>query len=185
MKRYRYIVFVLAALLMTGCGVKKKAVSDQPSEVSQPTWQTCLIQGAKATISKEGERYSGAVTMQTVRDSMIVVSVMPLLGIEMIRLEATPQQLKAIDKVHGQYAETTFTELNNKLTPTLSWEILQQVCSAELPTGPNKARLMYALGKEQIEITIDYTAPMVDVPVRVNRIRTDRYTKIDITKWLR
>jgi hypothetical protein len=131
-----------------------------------------------------GDRMSSSVTMQTVRDSMIVISVTPMLGIELMRLEATPVSLIAIDKIHGQYTETTYAELNRKLTPTLNWDILQQLCSGELPTGPDKARLRYAIGKEEVEISINYTPRQTDVPVRVTHQRVDRYTKVDISKWL-
>ena len=48
--------------------------------------------------------------MQTVHDSMIVISVMPMLGMEMMRVEATPTQIIAIDKLHGRYAKATFAD---------------------------------------------------------------------------
>jgi len=123
--------------------------------------------------------------MQTVRDSMLVISVMPLLGMEMLRLEATPEQMTAIDKMHGQYAVTTYEALNSKITPALTWQILQQITSAELPTGDQKARLLYSFGDETVEIIIDYTPRQLDVPVRVTQQRVDRLKKIDINRWLK
>ena len=122
--------------------------------------------------------------MQVVRDSMLVISVMPMLGMEMLRIEATPLEVIAIDKIHGQYATATYAELNRKLTPSLNWDILQQLCSAELPTGDQKARLQYMFGDDTIEIVINYSPRQLDVPVRVMNIPTKRYTKVDISKWL-
>ncbi|MBR6167714.1 MAG: DUF4292 domain-containing protein [Paludibacteraceae bacterium] len=181
MKTRKYILLVLAALVLAACGTKK-ALTVKPAQ--KPAWHTCLIQGARATVTKGSDRVSATVTMQTVRDSMIIISVMPMLGIEMLRLEATPQELIAIDKIHGQYATTDFKQLNHKLTPRLNWTVLQQISSAELPTGAETAHLQYTLGKETIDIVLDYTERKLDVPLRMNRQRTDRYTKIDITKWL-
>lgn len=183
MKGYRLkvIVVALAALVLASCGAKKGLV--KPTQ-DAPTWHTCMIQGARATVSKGDDKLSANVTMQTVRDSMIIISVMPMLGIEMLRLEATPEQLTAIDKIHGQYAVTTFEQLNHKLTPKLTWKVLQQMCSAELPTGSQQAHLQYMFGKEMIDIVIDYSTPIKDVPVRMTNQRTDRYTKIDISRWL-
>ena len=183
MKSEKIIVFLLAVFVLGSCGTKK-AVSHQPSAISEPTWHTCLIQSAQAMIITDEDKLSAAVTMQTVRDSMLVISVMPLLGMEMLRVEATPLEVTAIDKIHGQYATTTYAELNRKLTPSLNWDILQQLCSAELPTGDQKARLVYAFGDETIELIITYPPRKLDVPVRVTKQRTDRYTKVDITKWL-
>lgn len=122
--------------------------------------------------------------MQTVHDSMIVISVMPMLGMEMMRVEATPTQIIAIDKLHGRYAKATFADLNRQLTPSLNWDILQQLCTAELPTGPEKARLVYTFGKERLELIINYPPRKLDVPVRMTNQRLTKYTEIDVSKFL-
>ena len=127
---------------------------------------------------------SAAIMMQAVRDSMLVISVMPMLGMEMIRLEATPTELTAIDKIHGRYAKATYADLNRKLTPSLNWDVLQQICSAELPTGNEKARLQYAFGEQTIELVIDYGKRQLDVPVRVVNQPLKKYTEVDISQWL-
>ena len=185
MKREKYIVFLLAALVLVSCGTKKKAVveSRKPKVESVPTWHTCLTQG-QATVSTNEDKLSATFLMQTVRDSMLVISVMPLLGMEMIRIEATPTELTAIDKIHGRYAKATYADLNRKLTPDLNWDILQQLCSAELPTGNEKARLQYAFGEQTLELVIDYSPRKVDVPVRVYNQPLNKYTQVDISQWL-
>ena len=183
MKRIFLFLFLISCfLLMTSCGAKKKVVStDQPSA---PSWHTCLIQGAQGTVVTDDERMSASMTMQTVHDSMLVISVMPMLGMEMLRVEATPTEVVAIDKLHGRYASATYAEINRKLTPDLNWDILQQLCAAELPTGSEKARLMYKFGDETVELIVNYTPRKIDVPVRVSHIKLDKYTKVDISKFL-
>ena len=185
----RIILFLLTALVLTGCGAKKKMVSAEPEEPvvvepEVPAWHTCLIQGARAVVITDEDKVSATVTMQTVHDSMIIISVMPMLGIEMARLEATPLEIIAIDKMHGRYAVGTFAELNRKLTPSLNWDILQQICTGELPTGDEKARLQYMFGDDLVQIIIDYTPRKLDVPVRMVNQRLDKYTRVDISKWL-
>ena len=176
---------LVAALVLVGCGVKKKAVeSPAPVVESEPTWHTCLMQGGKATITLGGNKYSGTVNMQTVRDSMLVISVMPILGIEMVRLEATPVEMTGINKIDGTYATVTYAELNRTLTPSLNWDILQQVCSGELPTGDKTARLVYTMGDQEIVLKITYPERQLDVPVKVKHQNVSRYTKVDIRKWL-
>ena len=183
--KYRNTLIVLSSLLLLcGCGAKKKVVQPVEPEPEIPTWHTCLIQGAQATVIMDEDKLSSAVTMQTVHDSMIVISVMPMFGLEMMRVEATPTQLIAIDKVHGQYAKATFADLNKQLTPSLNWDILQQVCTAELPTGPEKARLVYTFGKKQIELILTYPPRKIDVPVRMTNQRLNKYTEIDVSKFL-
>ena len=70
------------------------------------------------------------------------------------------------------------------LTPSLNWDILQQTCAAELPTGSDKARLVYAVGDKTIELVINYTPRKLDVPVNMRRQRLDKYKRLDIKKWL-
>jgi len=181
----KHIIWILVAVMLASCGTKKNVqqspVSSQPET---PAWHTCLIQNAKATVVMDGDRMSATVTMQTVRDSMIVISVMPILGIELARFEATPLELTGINKFDGTYATTTFAELNRTLTPSLNWDILQQTCSAELPTGSEKARLVYQLGNKTVELIIDYTPRRLDVPVRVTHQNVSRYKQMNIQKWL-
>lgn len=181
-------ILVLCSVLMVAvsCGTKKKAVTTPKEEVSieVPTWHTCLIQGAKAVVTTNSQKISATVTMQTVHDSLIIISIMPALGIEMARLEATPKELTAFDKIHNRYAVTTYAELNKKLTPKLSWKTLQQLCSAELPTGDKTARLAYTYDKEKLSLQLDYTPRKIDVPLKMTRLRKDKYTKIDIGRWL-
>lgn len=102
----------------------------------------------------------------------------------MARFEATPTEIVGINKFDGTYAISTYEYLNSKIVPAVSWETLQQLCSAELPTGSDKARLVYTLGNQIVEIVIDYPARRLDVPVRIQHLRTDRYKKVDISKWL-
>ena len=183
--KYKSIFIVLSsALLLCSCGAKKKAVHPVEPQPAVPAWHTCLIQGAQATVITGEDKVSSSVTMQTVHDSMIVISVMPMLGMEMMRVEATPTQIIAIDKLHGRYAKATFADLNRRLTPSLNWDILQQLCTAELPTGPEKARLVYTFGKERLELIINYPPRKLDVPVRMTNQRLTKYTEIDVSKFL-
>ena len=183
--KYKSIFIVLSsALLLCSCGAKKKAVHPVEPQPVVPAWHTCLIQGAQATVITGEDKVSSSVTMQTVHDSMIVISVMPMLGMEMMRVEATPTQIIAIDKLHGRYAKATFADLNRRLTPSLNWDILQQLCTAELPTGPEKARLVYTFGKERLELIINYPPRKLDVPVRMTNQRLTKYTEIDVSKFL-
>ena len=174
-------------MLLTSCGAKRKVVSTPVPEVTEPempVWYTCLIQSAQITLSHGEESYSGTANMQVVRDSMCIISVTALLGLEVLRIEATPQEILGVDKIHGHYARATYEELNRRMTPQLSWEVLQQMCSAELPTGDKTARVRYSIGKEQAELFILYPERQLDVPVRMNSVRLDKYKPIDISKLL-
>jgi len=183
---WKTIWLIVLVALMTGCGVKRQTVQtvEDVPETETPAWHTCLIQGARITVVTPDNRISANATMQVVRDSMLVISIQPLLGIEMMRIEATPTEIIGIDKIHGQYAITGFNDINRKLTPPLNWDELQQICSAELPLGSEKARLYYTFGDDLFELTISYPMRQTDIPVRIGHQPLQRYTQIDISKWL-
>jgi hypothetical protein len=176
-------------MMLAGCGTKKKVSPIIPQE-SVPTWHTCLIRNAQATIemdqgSRTGSmKVSAKVTMQAVRDSLVVISIIPMLGIEMMRIEATPTQVTCIDKLHGQYAVASYNLLNQYITPKLTWETIQQICAAELPNGEKNAKLRYSIKKQTIDLYIQYPERVLDSPIRIQKQPIHKYEKIDITQWL-
>jgi hypothetical protein len=184
---FMILFFIPCSLLMNSCGAKKAAVSNQQPMVNEPevpSWHTCLIQGARIMVETDEDKLSATANMHIVRDSMLVISIMPMLGIEMLRIEATPEQVIGIDKIHAQYAMAGFDELSNTLSPAVTWTELQQLCSAELPNGSERAVLQYRYGGEQLRLTIDYPERQTDVPVRVFNLRLDKYKQVDVSRWL-
>ena len=182
------IITVLAlgtgfAIGFTSCRTQQAAVQPQPTEMpteeetkaEEKPWHTCLMQGAKATLTMDGQTISANCTMQVVRDSMLVISVMPMLGIEVYRLEATPDELIAIDKFNHQYLKTDYARINRYVTPSLTWEDLQQIASNEVQGGPF---IGYAIGEKTIALKITYPEKQTDVPVRTQHIDLSRYEQV-------
>ena len=162
----------------TSCHTQKVAVQQQPTETpteEEKPWHTCLIQGAKATLTMDEQTITANCTMQVVRDSMLVISVMPMLGIEVYRLEATPDELIAIDKLNHQYLKTDYARINRYVTPSLTWEDLQQIASNEVQGGPF---IGYAIGEKTIALKITYPEKQTDVPVRMLHIDLSRYEQV-------
>ena len=196
------ILYSVLFLALTGCGAKKKAMAPQqpngtaetvvtpeeivPEEIvpEEPQWHTCLIQPAQVVFTQGEQRISATATMQVVRDSMCIISVYAVLGIEVLRIEATPDGVLGIDKLHGRYARATYDEINARITPQITWEIMQQICSAELPTGSETARLRYRLGRKEAELYIRYPERRTDVPLRMVSARLERYNPVDLNKLL-
>ena len=177
------IITVLAlgtgfAIGFTSCRTQQAAVQPQPTETpteEEKPWHTCLIQGAKATLTMDEQTITANCTMQVVRDSMLVISVMPMLGIEVYRLEATPEELIAIDKMNHQYLKTDYARINRYVAPSLTWEDLQQIASNEVQGGPF---IGYAIGEKTIALKITYPEKQTDVPVRTQHIDLSRYEQV-------
>ena len=166
------------AIGFTSCHTQQAAVQQQSAETpteEETLWHTCLIQGAKATLTMDEQTITANCTMQVVRDSMLVISVMPMLGIEVYRLEATPDELIAIDKLNHQYLKTDYARINRYVTPSLTWEDLQQIASNEVQGGPF---IGYAIGEKTIALKITYPEKQTNVPVRMLHIDLSRYEQV-------
>lgn len=171
----------------TSCHTTKHiAQTETQSEgkTAEPQWHTCLMQNAQAVVTLGEETMRANCTLQTVRDSMLIISIMPMLGIEMLRIEATPTQITGIDKINRQYAVATYDDINRYLAPTVAWHDLQALATGELPTGDKEAFVGYTAGEQTIMLRLIYPERQLDVPIRTQAANLARYQQIDIRTLL-
>ena len=81
-------------------------------------WETVSLNG-KATF-KAGAELNSSVQIKMVKDEMILVSIRPMLGIEIAKLYLKKDSVVFIDKYNKLYVEEDLTALTNKLPFTLS-----------------------------------------------------------------
>ena len=81
-------------------------------------WKTLSISG-KATI-KAGAQLSSSIQIKMVKDEIIMISVRPMLGIEIAKLYLKKDSIVFIDKYNKLYVDEDLTALTNKLPFTLS-----------------------------------------------------------------
>lgn len=82
---------------------------------------------AEFSAGEESQSFKATVRMR--RDSIIWVSIAPLMGIEMIRLVVTPDSLKYLSKIPDQkfYYSGGISELSEKTGADLSFDVLQSI----------------------------------------------------------
>ena len=59
----RIYIYIVILMMLAGCGTKKEVSPIIPQE-SVPTWHTCLIRNAQATVETEGMKVNANITMQ-------------------------------------------------------------------------------------------------------------------------
>lgn len=140
MKHFIYSVYVaLAALLLAGCstsrtttkapmigGLTGKAYAEKVIELA-PQWAT-LSGKVSLNLSMDGKKdlkVNG--TLRLKRGESIQILITPLLGIEMARMEITPDGILAIDRMGKRYAQASFGEINDMLRTSIGFEILQSL----------------------------------------------------------
>lgn len=70
--------------------------------------------------------------MRIRRGEIIRISVAPFLGIEVARIDITPQKILAVDRMNKRYVELGFSEISSLLNTELDFNILQSLILNEI-----------------------------------------------------
>ncbi len=90
----------------------------------KPEWVTAK---ASVTTIDDGNETSFNISMRAKKDSVIWISISPLLGIEVARVLITPDTVKFLDRLHGKYQVNTFETINKLLQLKVNFEIVQSL----------------------------------------------------------
>ncbi|MGL4519905.1 MAG: DUF4292 domain-containing protein [Phocaeicola sp.] len=138
-----YILTLCVVLLVAACSTTKLAkkerligdlseeaylseVIERGSELQQLTAKMALT----VNLTGKATRVSGTLRMR--KNESIQLSVAPLLGIEVGRIEITPQKVVALDRINKRYVELSFGELTALLHTELDFYTLQALFFNEL-----------------------------------------------------
>ncbi len=153
MKYWRYI-FIFAMLCgLASCHTQKRAthanrrITVEQQVVQQVIEAQPFFQAVEATKVRVGITYAGQKmningSLANLTDSLLIFSVQPLLGIEMFRVELTPEQILVIDKMNRRFVPLTYAELAGQVGLPLTFTDLQALF----------LNRMFVVGKEQSEI---------------------------------
>lgn len=181
------IILCLTAVLALAACRSKQVVTPAPVEEPKPaiTWHTCLVENAEGTVYVGKDTYRSSITMSTTLDSLIILSVTPMLGIELFRLEATPEEVVVVDKMQRRYIRCSYEDINRYVIPAVTYSDLQLMASGEVlvPEQPQGRYTYSALGKT-IGLSITYPVRQLDTPIRQRRIDTTRYQLLSIEQFI-
>lgn len=139
-----YISLVVLVGFMAACSSTKKVgklpnVGDMSGTeymeklvTSAPHWENLSGKASvELVLGKKGStRVNGS--LKIFRGEAIQLSVAPVLGIEVARLEITPEGLLIVDRVHKRFVQASFVEVSNLLQVELNFNILQSLFLNEI-----------------------------------------------------
>jgi len=202
MKKILYSILLFAVLAtLTGCNKHKKSktpvvaptdtiadtlstapvVEDIPVVVWTPQYTSASIK-AQCQIHYNKQNISTAASAAYLADSIIILSVQPMLGIEMVRVEATPESAIVIDKINRRYARCSYEEVSTLIGQKADFRTLEQMLEEQGLTMP--------VGKEQTityaDITAQITIRQISTNVEVNATpcKLNNYTQTSLNKLL-
>ncbi len=149
-KIFRYITLLSAVLILAGChtqqaGQKHRASHDrqvvEKTLAAQPIFQT-LDANMQLKLTAAGNSFSSNGRLQAICDSMMVLSVQPMLGIELFRIEFTTAEMRIIDKMNHRYATVAYQEIQQKVGLPITFGDVQALF----------LNRMFVVGKAQSEL---------------------------------
>ncbi|MBR1426541.1 MAG: DUF4292 domain-containing protein [Paludibacteraceae bacterium] len=177
---YPLFIALCAVLLCASCaGTRRTARQTR----NAPTWHTMETQGVATLSPEQDKEYKANYRAQVVNDSLVVVSVMPVLGIELMRLEATPDDILLIDKLNHRYCRLTYKETAEFFGTKLTYNHLQGLAtgqSAKEKDGSFHYDYTVRMGKRYhlVCLRLTYASVKKDTPLRISTIDLKRYTQV-------
>jgi hypothetical protein len=133
MRRFGFYVILL--LLVSSCSSTKKAIREPLKEEgadylinklknSELKFNT-LSAKFSATYYSDRKKTNISGQLRIKRDSVIWISITPMLGIEMARFELTPDSIKYLNRINSTYMLKDFKYINQLLNKTLDFDMAQ------------------------------------------------------------
>lgn len=133
------ICLIISVIVMSACSSSRSVVkspmignltgqayAEKVIELA-PQWES-LSGKVALNLNLEGTKdMKVSATLRLKRGESIQVIVAPLLGIEVARLEISPDGLLAIDRMGKRYAQVNFDELSSIFHVDVSYEVLQSL----------------------------------------------------------
>lgn len=175
MKTRTLIISLL--VLLSSCASQQR--------LSKP-FHTVRVDKAPVTVTMPETTLRLTASMQTVTDSLVLMSVQMFPGVEVVRVEATPDSLMVIDKVHKIVYDATFRWVKGQKIP-LSFAMLQQLATAQPDRKTKKVENDYRLtwGTYPMALHIDYPTIRYNEPLTLKRARTITYRKGNIEDMIK
>lgn len=103
-----------------------KSVQELQDKLDSATFNLEYVNAKAAVVLiNDSNEVSFNISYRSKKDSVIWISVSPLLGIEVARLMITPDSVKMLDKIHNKYEATSFESINKMLQMKVNFEIVQ------------------------------------------------------------
>ncbi len=169
--KQRIGILILLVALLCGCATSRKLTK-------QPAWQTANVSNCTATVTMDSMAYTIGCAMQVMRDSLVIISLRPMMNIEIGRLEITPGQALAIDKINHQYTAVELTK-TLPLVPKIRWNDLQAFAAAEKAQKGDSVTLNYAYKGHLLRLNLTYGDIAYDAPILIRRLNVDKYKYVD------
>jgi hypothetical protein len=170
-KHWIYIVLVAMAI-MTSCSVSRRGI------VKYHT----IAQRAHVTLELDQHKYSMNSQVRVWRNSLVTVSLQPMLGIEVARMEATQDSVWVFDKMNRRYVAFAYSDLGHNLSPKISYKTIQEF--ATYPIGNEDATIELTYGKHKLKLSSKYSNREYNTLQEPQQTNTNKFKRVSLREIL-
>lgn len=146
MGKTKILLFVALVVLFTACKSKQSVMSQaatgktknteliQKVRLNEPQFNTANVSKMSLYLNLDGRTFNVSASCKIRTDSAMHISIQPALGIEMFKLEITPDSILAFDKINKRLYATDFKLFETKFGLTVNYSDLQSLISNRLFT---------------------------------------------------
>ena len=162
---------MLCLLMLSACRVQKDT----------PTRYHTLTQRATTTLTLDEHQYTMSCTIQMWRNELITISLQPMLGIEMARIEATQDSVWVFDKLNRRYAVLSYHDAARHLRPAPSYKMIQDFITS--PITPDKSaqtHKTFTAGEHRLQVACAFNSREYNTLKQPTRLNTTKYKRVPL-----
>ena len=172
MKRLQNILLIIVMLVMVGCASQRTATVTNQQNISMR---------AKVSLTLDKHNYQTSCVVKMWKNELIILSVLPMLGIEMFRLEASADGVTVIDKLNKRYTELSYEELNAYTPRKISFKVLQMLVKRH---QKENIELDFSVGTHVLKIQSQVLNCEYNTQGEAQPMNKSRYKKVGLREIL-
>lgn len=171
-------VILLLGLLLSSC---------RTQHVVEPHNYQTMSQRGSITLKLNHLEYTLFCTTQLWRNELVVLSLQPTLGLEMLRVEATKDSVLIVDKINYQYTTLAYNWAERQIHPSPSFKLIQDFVTAPISGKKKKKqqdKLLLQIGASEIAIQCVFSQRMYDKLGTPRQINLQKYKRVSLHEIL-
>lgn len=169
-------IISLVSILLCSC---------QTQQTVHPRRYQNMSQKASTTLCFDEHQYTMNCSVQIWRNQLITLSVQPILGIEMIRVEATLDSVLIVDKMNRRYTMIAYDWAEKAITPAPSFKLIQDFMTTPLSSKKKSTPLReFQVGTHAISIRSTFSQREYNQLTTPKRIELKKYKRVSLREIL-
>jgi hypothetical protein len=167
-------LLIITTVILSSCATSRRATS---------RYQT-LTERAQVSLTLDQHRYSMSSQIRVWRNELAVISVQPMLGIEMVRLEATTDSVLVFDKMNRKYVALSYPDIERIFNTQLSYKTIQDFLTRPTNKDNTPLQMQFTSGKHQLHLSCTFSQREQNTLQAPIRTKTDKYQKVTLKELL-